>query len=192
MFDKFPRTNIPDIYHSWSEFENYVDLLIKTNCIDDAKKIWWDIRPHPHYPTLEFRVCDMPMRLDESIAIAALCQAIIAKLYKIHEKNQSFRHYSRSLIMENKWRAVRYGLEGKLIDFGKEIEVDERELILEYLSFVDDCVDELGSREAVASVRTILDNGSGAQRQVRKFKESNGDLNAVVDYMVEETRAGLF
>jgi carboxylate-amine ligase len=132
------------------------------------------------------------MRAEETIAIAALIQATALKLWKLHASNQDFRQYSRALVMENKWRAVRYGLEGKLIDFGKEIEVDERELILEYLAFVDDCVDELGSREAVASVRTILDTGSGAQRQVRKFKESNGDLNAVVDYMVEETRAGLF
>ncbi len=127
VFDKFPRTNIPDIYQSWSEFENYVNLLIHTNCIDNAKKIWWDIRPHPYFPTLEFRICDMPMRLEETIAIAALCQAIIAKLYKLHEQNQTFRHYSRSLIMENKWRAARYGLDGKMIDFGKQTEVAAQE-----------------------------------------------------------------
>jgi len=118
VFDKFPRTNIPDLYASWSEFENHVNLLIRTNCIDNAKKIWWDIRPHPHFPTLEFRICDIPMRVDESIAIAALCQAIIAKLYWLHEQNLSFRHYSRALIMENKWRASHYGIDGKLIDFG--------------------------------------------------------------------------
>src|SRR5215470_5212145 len=123
VFDKFPRTNIPDLYQSWAEFQNYVNLLIHTNCIDNAKKIWWDIRPHPHFPTLEFRICDMPMRLEETIAIAAMCQAIIAKLYKLHEQNLTFRHYSRSLIMENKWRAARYGLDGKLIDFGKQTEV---------------------------------------------------------------------
>ncbi len=191
VFDKFPRTNIPDIYHSWSEFENYVDLLIKTNCIDNAKKIWWDIRPHPHYPTLEFRVCDMPMRMDESIAIAALCQAIIAKLYKIHEKNQSFRHYSRALIMENKWRAARYGLEGKLIDFGKQTEVPERELIGEVLDFVDDVVDGLGSRDELMYFHHILRHGTGADRQLRVFRET-GDLKKVVDYMIQETEAGLF
>ena len=130
VFDKFPRTNIPDLYSSWSEFDNYVNLLIHTNCIDNAKKIWWDIRPHPHFPTLEFRVCDMPMRLEETIAIAALCQAIIAKLYRLHEQNQSFRHYSRALIMENKWRAARYGLDGKMIDFGKQTEVPARQLMV--------------------------------------------------------------
>jgi carboxylate-amine ligase len=191
VFDKFPRTNIPDLYHSWSEFENYVDLLIKTGCIDNAKKIWWDIRPHPHYPTLEFRVCDMPMRLDESIAIAALCQAIIAKLYKIHEQNQSFRHYSRALIMENKWRAARYGLDGKLIDFGKQTEVPERALVLEILEFVDDVVDGLGSRQEIMYLHRILEHGTGADRQLRVYRETN-DLKAVVDYMISETEAGLF
>src|SRR2546421_144502 len=145
VFDKFPRTNIPDLYSSWSEFENYVNLLIHTNCIDNAKKIWWDIRPHPYFPTLEFRVCDMPMRLEESIAIAALCQAIIAKLYQLHERNLSFRHYSRSLLMENKWRAARYGLDGKMIDFGKQKEVPVRQLVGEILDFVEDVVKELGS-----------------------------------------------
>lgn len=191
VFDKFPRTNIPDIYSSWSEFKNYVDLLIKTKCIDDAKKIWWDIRPHPHYPTLEFRVCDMPMRFEESIAIAALCQALIAKLYKIHEKNQSFRHYSRSLIMENKWRAARYGLDGKLIDFGKQTEVPERELIAEVLEFIDDVVDDLGSRNEIMYIHQILRHGTGADRQLRVFHQT-GDLKQVVDYMISETEMGLF
>jgi glutamate---cysteine ligase / carboxylate-amine ligase len=191
VFDKFPRTNIPDVYQSWSEFENHVKLLIKTNCIDNAKKIWWDIRPHPHFPTLEFRVCDMPMRLDESIAIAALCQAIIAKLYRIHEQNLSFRHYSRALIMENKWRAARYGLDGKLIDFGKESEVPERDLIVEILAFVDDVVDELGSRNEINYVYQMLEDGTGADRQLKVFQESGGDMKAVVDYMIQQTMEGV-
>jgi carboxylate-amine ligase len=191
VFDKFPRTNIPDIYQSWSEFENYVNLLIHTNCIDNAKKIWWDIRPHPYFPTLEFRVCDMPMRLEETIAIAALCQAIIAKLYQLHERNLSFRHYSRSLLMENKWRAARYGLDGKMIDFGKQTEVPARELIGEILEFVSDVVDELGSQEEISYIRHILENGNGADRQLRVFNETR-DLKKVVDYMIEETEHGLF
>jgi carboxylate-amine ligase len=191
VFDKFPRTQIPDVYSSWSEFENYVDLLIRTKCIDNAKKIWWDIRPHPHFPTLEFRICDMPMRLDETIAIAALCQAIIAKLYKLHEQNLSFRHYSRSLIMENKWRAARYGLEGKLIDFGKQQEVPVRQLIGEIRDFVSDVVDELGSENEIAYIDRILEEGSGADRQLRVFHETN-DLKQVVDYMITETEHGLF
>src|SRR6185295_3391554 len=147
VFDKFPRTNIPDYFGSYVEYESFIKLLVQTNCIDNAKKIWWDIRPHPTFATLEFRVMDLPMRLDETIAIAALIQATVAKLYKLHAQNQGFRLYRRMLLMENKWRAARYGLDGKLVDFGKRIEVPERELILEYLELINDVVDDLGSRE---------------------------------------------
>src|SRR5436309_12677252 len=123
VFDKFPRTNIPDYFPSWGEYDSFIKLLIKTNCIDNAKKIWWDIRPHPFFDTLEFRICDILMRVDETIALAALIQATIAKLYKLYAANQGFRLYRRALIMENKWRAARYGLDGKLVDFGKQKEV---------------------------------------------------------------------
>nr|MCU0229723.1 glutamate-cysteine ligase family protein [Bryobacterales bacterium] len=141
---------------SWSEFQDFVNLLVKTKCIDNAKKIWWDIRPHPDFPTLEFRICDMPMRLEETLALAALCQAVMAKLYKLHRDNLSFRHYRRSLLMENKWRASRYGLDGKLIDFGREMEVPCRELVTEILEFVDDVLDELDSRAEVEYIHQIL------------------------------------
>jgi carboxylate-amine ligase len=160
VFDKFPRTNIPDYFPSWGEYDSFVKLLIKTNCIDNAKKIWWDIRPHPNFPTLEFRICDVPLRADETLAIAALIQATIAKLYKLHAANQGFRLYRRALIMENKWRALRYGLEGKLIDFGKQTEVPIRDLIYEYLNFVEDVVDELGSRQHINYIHRILDMGT--------------------------------
>ena len=191
VFEHFPRTNLPDSFASYSEFEKYVDLLIKTNSIDNAKKIWWDVRPHPFFNTVEVRVCDIPMRAEESVAIAALIQATAMKLHCLHANNIDFRQYSRALLMENKFRAVRYGLDGKLIDFGKEAEVPERELIEEYLHFVDDVVDELGSREQIGYVRTMLERGSGADRQLQVFEQTGGDLKAVVDYMVEETRAGL-
>src|SRR5690348_7662779 len=192
VFDKFPRTNIPDAFTSWAEYDNFVNLLIKTNCIDNAKKVWWDVRPHPFFNTLEFRVCDIPMRVDETIAIVALIQATVAKLYKLLAQNQTFRVYNRALIMENKWRASRYGLDGKLIDFGKQTEVPERDLIHEYLEFVDDVVDDLGSREEISYIQTILDTGTGADRQLRVFEKENGDLKKVVDFMVEETKAGLY
>ncbi|HET9087587.1 MAG TPA: carboxylate-amine ligase [Acidobacteriaceae bacterium] len=191
VFDKFPRTNLPDSFTSWSEFEAFVNLLIRTNCIDNAKKIWWDIRPHPFFSTVEVRICDIPMRAEETLALAALIQATAAKLWRLQANNQDYRQYSRALLMENKWRAVRYGLDGKLIDFGKQQEVPERELILEYLDFVEDVVDELDCREGIEYVRTILREGTGADRQLKKFAETN-DLKAVVDYMAEETRAGLF
>ena len=171
--------------------KSFVNLLIKTNCLDNAKKIWWDVRPHPFFNTVEVRICDLPMRAEETLAIAALIQATAVKLYRLHERNQDFRQYSRALIMENKWRAVRYGLDGKLIDFGKEMEVPERDLILEYLDFIADVVDELDSHESIAYIRRILEMGTGADRQLRKFEETN-DLNVVVDYMAEETQVGLF
>jgi carboxylate-amine ligase len=131
------------------------------------------------------------MRLDETISLAALIQATVAKLYKLHEANQGFRLYRRALIMENKWRAARYGLDGKLIDFGRRIEVPMRDLVEEYLAFVDDVVDELGSREAINGIRKIVENGNGADRQLRVFKET-GDLTKVVDYIIEETESSVF
>jgi carboxylate-amine ligase len=191
VFDKFPRTNIPDYFPSWGEYESFINLLVKTRCIDNAKKIWWDIRPHPFFNTLEFRVCDLPMRVDETIALAALIQATVAKLYKLFQANQGFRLYRRALIMENKWRAARYGLEGKLIDFGKQIEVPVRDLVLEYLAFVDDVVDELDCREELNYIHRILETGAGADRQLRVFMQTQ-DLKKVVDYIIEETEAGLF
>ncbi|HYK38110.1 carboxylate-amine ligase [Alloacidobacterium sp.] len=191
VFDKFPRTNIPDSFSSYAEYEAFVNLLIKTNCLDNAKKIWWDVRPHPFFNTVEVRICDLPMRAEETLAIAALIQATVAKLYHLHSCNQDYRQYSRALVMENKWRAARYGLDGKLIDFGKEIEVPERDLVLEYLDLIGDVVDELNSHEEIAYIRKILEMGTGADRQIRKFDETN-DLKAVVDYMAEETQVGLF
>jgi glutamate---cysteine ligase / carboxylate-amine ligase len=191
VFDKFPRTNIPDYFPSWGEYDSFVQLLVKTNCIDNAKKIWWDIRPHPNFPTLEFRCCDVPMRIDETIAIAALIQATVAKLYKLYAANQGFRLYRRALIMENKWRALRYGLDGKLIDFGKQCEVPVRVLLEEYMEFVDDVVDDLGSRKEIEYIWTMIRNGSGADRQLKVFQET-GDLKSVVEYIISETEAGIY
>jgi len=190
IFKKFPRTDIPDYFSSYSEFENYVNLLLKTGCIDKPKKIWWDVRPHPHFPTLEFRICDIPSRVDEVIALAALIQAIVAKLSKLYRMNMGFRLYRRALIQENKCRAVRWGLDGKLIDFGKQIEVPVRDLILELLAFVDDVVDELGSRKELEYVHKILEGGTSADRQLKTF-ERTGDLNAVVDQLIAETMEGV-
>jgi carboxylate-amine ligase len=191
VFERFPRTNIPDVFANWAEYETFVDLLVKTNCIDNGKKIWWDIRPHPFFNTLEVRVCDIPMRLDETVAIAALIQATMAMLYELHASNKSYRIYGRSLIMENKFRASRYGIQGKLIDFGKEEEVPVKDLMLEYLDLIDDAVEELGSRDEIDYIHKMLEMGTGADRQLKVFAET-GDLKKVVDYMVSETRVGVF
>jgi carboxylate-amine ligase len=189
VFRRFPRTGVPDHFNSWSEYENYVNLLIQLHCIDDAKKIWWDVRPHPTFGTLEFRVCDVVPRVEEATAIAALTQAIVVKLHRLYTKNMGFRMYPRALVEENKWRAARWGVEGKLIDFGKQAEVPMRQLGEELLEFVDDVVDDLGSREALQPIHTILEQGTSAERQMRVYKET-GDLKAVVRQIVEETRGG--
>jgi len=191
VFDKFPRTNLPDFFTSWGEYETFIRLLVKTNCIDNPKKIWWDIRPHPFFPTLEFRMCDVPMRVDESIAIAALIQATAVKLYKLHKSNQGFRLYRGALLMENKWRASRYGIDGKMIDFGKETEVPFRDLMLEYLDILDDVVDEIGVRDELRYIHTMLERGTGADRQLAVYRET-GDFKKVVDYIVQETEAGVY
>lgn len=191
VFKQFPRTGIPDYFGSASEFDNYVKLLIKTGCIDNGRKIWWDLRPHPIFPTLEFRICDLPAKVDEVIAVAALFQAVVAKLYKLLRQNMGFRLYRRMLIEENKWRAVRYGLDGKLLDLGKQAEVPVRSLILELLDFVDDVVDDLGSRAELEYIHTILKEGTSADRQLRIFHETNGDFHAVVDNLIQETLQGV-
>jgi carboxylate-amine ligase len=186
VFKQFPRTDIPDHFDSHASFQRYVDLLVKTNCIDNGKKIWWDVRPHPFFPTLEFRICDIPTRVDDTIAIAALFQAIVAKLNKLIDKNLGFRLYRRMLVQENKWRAVRWGLDGKMIDFGKQKEVPVRDLILELLEFVDDVLDELDSRKEVEHIHTILQRGTSADEQLKIYRET-GDLKIVIDKLIERT-----
>ncbi|MEY3432412.1 MAG: hypothetical protein RL131_348 [Bacteroidota bacterium] len=190
VFDKFPRTGIPDYFDSYSAYENYVNLLIKTNCIDNAKKIWWDLRVHPFFGTVEFRICDVPLTVDESVAFAALFQCICAKLFKLRSSNLNFMIYPRALVNENKWRASRYGIDDNLIDFGKEQEVNTRALILELLDFIDDVVDELQCREALKTIHTILQRGTGADRQLEIHRQTN-DHKAVASYIESQFLARL-
>jgi carboxylate-amine ligase len=182
VFDKFPRTGIPDAFGSIEDYDNYVKMLIKTNCIDNAKKIWWDLRVHPFFNTVEFRICDIPMTVDETIALAALFQAVCARIYMLRNKNLNFIQYSRALVNENKWRASRYGIDGHLIDFGKQEEVNTRALIFELLEFIDPVVNHLGSRHRLDHVLKILENGTGADRQLKVY-EKTGDLKKVVKHV---------
>lgn len=190
VFDKFPRTGLPDFFNDWDDFKNYINILIKTNSIDNAKKIWWDVRVHPFFDTIEFRICDVPMLIEETMAITAIFQALVVKLYKLRLQNMNFILYNRALITENKWRASRYGIDGKMIDFGKQEEVDTRSLIVELLGFIDDVVDELGSRESINYVHTILKNGTGADRQLQVYQQT-GKIEDVVDYITEQTLVGI-
>jgi carboxylate-amine ligase len=190
VFENMPRTGPPPAFGSWAEYQAFVDTLVVTNSIDDPTFIWWDIRPHPKFPTLEFRVCDICTRVDEALCLAALIVALVAKLIDLRRMNRSWRSYRHALICENKWRAIRYGIDGKLIDFGRREEVPVRELALELLELVDDVLDPLGLRRDAEYVHTILAGGTSADRQLATWRET-GDLEAVVDRVVAETREGL-
>ena len=192
IFKNFPRTGVPPILRGADEYEDLLQSLVNTNSIPDGSKIWWDVRPHHAYPTLEFRVCDVCTRVDEAVCIAAIFQAVIAKLWKLRRDNMTFRVYPATMIEENKWRAVRYGLEGKLIDFGNQREQPARALIRELLQwFVDDVLDELGSRREVEYAFHILDEGTSADRQLATYR-ATGNLHAVVDQLIRETAEGVF
>jgi glutamate---cysteine ligase / carboxylate-amine ligase len=186
VFERFPRTGIPDAFESLSEYEDYCKLLVKTGCVDNAKKIWWDIRLHPFFDTLELRVCDAQSRVDDTLAIAALIQAVIAKLHKLLRQNITFRVYRRRLLDENRWRASRYGIDGKLIDFGKEAEVETRSLLNELLEFVSTEVNELGTQNEMAHIERIMREGTGADRQLAVWERTR-DMKTVVDHIVAET-----
>jgi carboxylate-amine ligase len=190
IFERFPRTGIPDAFESLSEYEDYLKLLVSTNCIDNAKKIWWDIRLHPFFDTIEFRICDAQSRVDDTIALAAVMQAVVMKLHKLRRQNVTFRSYPRRLIEENRWRASRYGLDGKLIDFGRKCEMDERELLHEMLEFIAPEIDELGNHAELAHIEKILREGTGADRQLAVWERTQ-DMKAVVDHVVAETYEGL-
>lgn len=191
VFRNFPRTGIPPYLHSWGEFESLVETLTATGSIPNASKIWWDVRPNWSYPTIEFRVCDVNTRVEEAVCIAAIFQAIIAKLWKLRRDNMTFRVYPYTLIEENKWRAVRYGLDGKLVDFGRCQELPARELIRELITwFLDDVLDELGTRKEVEYAFRILDEGTSADRQLAVWKQT-GNLNDVVDLLIRETAEGV-
>ena len=190
IWSRFPRTGIPPDFSSWDEFENYVELLVRTRSIDDGKKIWWDLRPHAFYPTIEFRICDAATTIDESLCIAALAQAFCAKLLVLREKNLGFRKYMPALIQENKWRAIRGGMDAKLLDLGKEAEVPMKDLAVEILEFIDDVVDALGSRRECEYILTLARDGTSADRQLRVWKET-GHLHKVVDALCEETVRGV-
>ena len=191
IFRNFPRTGIPPTFNSYAEFKNYVDTLVKTHSIPDGTKVWFDVRPNHNYPTLEFRICDVCTRVDEAVCIAAICQALVFKMWKLRRDNMTFRVYPAVLLEENKWRAVRYGLDGKLIDFGKQEELPARELIREMIEWLlEDVIDEFDGRREIEYVYKILENGTSADRQLATYKRT-GSLKAVVDQLIAETAEGV-
>ena len=189
VLEDLPRTGLPEYFDSADDYDRYVSTLVRTNCIDEPTKIWWDIRPHPEFPTVEFRICDSTTKVDEAVAIAALMQSLVVKLIQLRKNNQSWRRYRRALIAENKWRAVRNGIGGTILDLGKEKEVPCHFIMEEILEWVDDVVDDLGTRRDVEYIRTMLKEGTSADRQLRKYQETNSLLD-VVDMLAEETVLG--
>lgn len=188
-----PRSGVSEPYISWGEFENYVQSLVEAGIIDNGKKIWWDIRPHAFFPTVEFRVCDMPATIEDTLAIAALCQALVAKLTWLFKRGVATLVLPRYHIDENKWRAMRYGLDAEYVDFVQNRRLSMRVAIAELLDFVEDVLDDLGSRHEIHYLRALLEDpsGTGADRQIAIY-EQTGSVDAVTHYLMQQTLEGMF
>ena len=214
LLDALPRTGIPNAFRSHDDYLSYVDTLLRTNSIPDPEAVWWDIRPHSQQqdrsrprsqggrnaqsgneatdrPALEIRVCDALPDIDDVLAVAALIQATVAWMVDLRHRNMSFRLYDRTLIAENKWRAVRYGLKGKLLDFGIEQEVAIGDLLHELLERVEPVLDRLNCREEVSHIHTIMQRGASSEQQRHVWRQSGEDGKAVVDFLVSQTEQSL-
>ncbi|MBS2026256.1 MAG: carboxylate-amine ligase [Deltaproteobacteria bacterium] len=191
IFKRFPRTGIPDEFESVEQLERFVNTLIKTGCMDNGKKLWWDVRPHYLFDTVEVRICDMPTNMDHTIAVVALIQALMAKLYLMYRRNTAWRTYARALIDENKWRAIRYGTEAKMIDFGIQEEKPFAGLIDELIDFVKEATDIFGTGKHMEVIREIARGGTSAHRQIEVYEKSNNDIRAVCDWLMAETMRGI-
>src|SRR5579884_504179 len=192
VWKPFPRSGIPEVFPSWCDFDSYVQTLIKTGCIDNGKRIWWDIRPHAFFNTIEFRICDMPATLDDTIALAALCQALVAKLDWLYRRGLSMPMVSSHFIEENKWHVMRFGLDAVVLDFVRYRRLKMRESLSELLDFLDDVVDDLGSRGEMDYLRALLEDprGTGADRQIALY-EQTGSLDAVSLLLMQQTMQGI-
>jgi len=198
IFDNLPRTGLPPRFDSFGEYERSTGILINNKLIEDATKIWWDLRPSHRFPTLEMRICDVPTSLDHTIAIAALYVCTVRMLYRLRRDNLSWRKYERFLINENRWRAQRYGTREGLIDFGRREIVQFTDLLEEMIELVRPDALALGCMNEVESARNILTNGTSAERQRQVYetalvqgKPSDQALEAVVDLLIKETIAGI-
>lgn len=198
IFQNLPRTGVAPEFVSWGEYERYLDILIDAGLIEDASKIWWDIRPSNKYPTLEMRVSDVCTRLDDAMTIAALYQCLLSFLYRLRRNNQKWRIYAPSIIEENMWRAQRYGTDGTLVDFGKRELVPMSDLIEEIIELVAQDAIELNVRDEVRHARTIVAEGTSAHRQIATYEKAlaggaseHEALQAVVDELITDTLHGI-
>ncbi len=184
----FIRQGIPAIYPSWADFERYIHGLIAAGLISGCRDIWWDIRPHLIYNTIEFRICDMPLTVEDTLSIAALCQALIAKLSWLHHQGKSVTILPREYIEENKWRAARDGMAAIVIDFSNARSISMCDAIGELLAFVEDVLDDLGSREQLQRLSAKLNQEplTGADHQIAIYQQT-GDFRQVVQFLIQQT-----
>ncbi len=198
VFDELPRTGLPESFDSWGEYQRHLDIMVGAGLIEDASKLWWDVRPSCRFPTLEMRIADICTRAQDGFAIAAIYVCLLRMLYRLKRDNQRWREYTNMLVQENRWRAQRYGLDEGLVDFGKGEIVPYKDLLEEIIELVRvdalalDCLDEL------KHAREIVRRGTSAHRQVQVYEEALEEgaekseaLKAVVDFLIEETLAGI-
>ena len=192
VWKRFPRSGIPEVFPSTSSFEEYVQCLVRTGCIDNGKRIWWDIRPHPFFSTIEFRACDMPATIEDTMSIVALCQAMVAKLTWLYKRNLSTPVIARHYIDENKWRAARYGLDAEIVDFTQNRRMSMRDSLHQLVDFVDDIIDDLGSRREIDHIHTVLEDpqGTGADHQIAVYQKT-GSVDAVTQFLIQQTMKDL-
>lgn len=198
VFDELPRTGLPERFESWGEYSRHVESLVAAGLIEDASKIWWDVRPSARFPTVEMRITDVCTSIDDSLTIAALYTCFVAMIMRLRRGNQRWRLYANMLINENRWRAQRYGLSQGLVDFGKGQIVEYGDLLDEMIALVGPEADAIGCRAEVEHARTIMERGTSAHRQLAVYADaqSNGadhleSLRAVVDWLIAETKAGI-
>ena len=198
IFKNLPRTGIPEDFVSWGEYERYVEVLVGAGLIEDATKLWWDIRPSLNFPTLEMRVSDMCTRLDDAMTIAAIYQSMLAYLYRLRRNNQRWRTYPPGMIEENIWRAQRYGSSGSLVDFGRGELVPMPELIEEFIELLAQDAVEPDTRDEIRHARTIVSEGTSAHRQLATYEKALSEdaskheaLQAVVDELIVDSMYGI-
>lgn len=198
VFDELPRTGLPEKFDSFGEYQRHIAVLVRAGLIEDATKVWWDIRPSARFPTLELRITDVCTRLEDGLTIAALYACIVSMLLRLRRKNQRWRLYSNMLVQENRWRAQRYGLDEGMVDFGRGEIVAYPDLLEEILELVADDAERLGCVKEIRAARDIVERGTSAHRQVAVYEAALADgagedeaLKAVVDWLIAETLTGV-
>lgn len=198
VWDEMPRTGLPEHFDSFSEYTRHVNALVRAGVIEDATKIWWDIRPSYRFPTLEIRIADICTRLDDGVTVAALYLCWLRMLYRLRGKNQRWRRYLTMLVKENRWRAQRYGIDEGLIDFGRGEIVPYPDLMEEFIGFIEEDADALGCVQEVNHAKEIILQGTSAHRQIETYEQALAEgkpeveaLKAIVDMLIEDTLHGI-